>query len=96
MKDADPTRDIAQGSNFNDWSVDEIRLAATLLADRTSILGKGVSYGDLIFGTKRDLIEIIERAQRRKAKKKLAKKKSAKKKTAKKKSTKKSAKKKQK
>ena len=79
MRDVDPTRDIAQGSNFNDWDTNELRVAATLLADRTGLMGKGVTYGDLILGKKKDLIKIIERAQRRKAKRS-TKKKSTKKK----------------
>ena len=74
MKDVDPTRDIAQSSNFNDWSANELRVGATLLADRTGLMGKGVTYGDLIFGNRSDLIKIIERAKRRKAKKKSTKK----------------------
>ena len=74
-----------------DFNIAELRVIATLLADRAGLVGKGVPFADLVYGKKKDLIKIVERAQRRKAKKKLAKKKATKKK-----STKKSTKKKQK
>ena len=47
----------------------ELRVGATLLAERSGLLGKGVTY-DSLLGDKDVLIRVIERAKKRMSKKK--------------------------
>lgn len=52
---------------YDDCPLAELRVVATVLADRAGLLGKGVGYANLAYGDREKLTAIIKRAKRRQA-----------------------------
>jgi len=57
----------AQDKETGALTMNELRVVATILAERTGLIGKGVPYVDLTAGDREDLTKIIARARRRRA-----------------------------